>query len=40
MYISGNFVGTTGYVQNGATLKVELTSSSEYETYVTSTITI
>lgn len=40
MYISGNAVGTTGYVQNGWTVKIELISSDEYETQVNSTLTI
>jgi len=33
-------VGTTGYVQNGWTVKIELTSSDEYDDDVTSTLTI
>lgn len=40
LYISGNMVGTTGFVQNGWTVKVELISSDEYETQVNSTLTI
>jgi len=40
LYISGNMVGTTGYVQNGRTVKIELVSSSDYDEEVTSTLTI
>ncbi|MFA6255912.1 MAG: right-handed parallel beta-helix repeat-containing protein [Candidatus Absconditabacterales bacterium] len=40
LYISGNMVGTTGYVQNGWTVKIELISSDEYDHAVTSTLTI
>lgn len=40
LYISGNMVGTTGYVQNGWTVKIELVSSSDYDTPVSSTLTI
>ncbi len=40
LYISGNYVGTTGYVQNGWTVKIELISSSDYDDDVTSTLTI
>lgn len=40
LYISGNFVWTTGYVQNGWTVKIELTSSDEYDETISSTLTI
>lgn len=40
LYISGNAVGTTGYVQNGWTVKIELISSDEYDDSVESTLTI
>lgn len=40
LYISGNAVGTTWYVQNGWTVKIELISSDEYDDSVESTLTI
>lgn len=40
LYISGNMVWKTGYVQNGWTVKIELISSSNYNTTITSTLTI
>ncbi|MFA5747875.1 MAG: right-handed parallel beta-helix repeat-containing protein [Candidatus Absconditabacterales bacterium] len=40
LYINGTFVGTTGMVQNGSTVYIELISSDEYETSVTSTLSI
>ncbi|MCX6825055.1 MAG: leucine-rich repeat protein [candidate division SR1 bacterium] len=40
LYISGHVVGTTGYVQNGWTIKIELISSVDYNTLITSTLTI
>jgi len=40
LYISGNFVGTTGYIQNGQTAYIILTSSSQYNTETNSTLTI
>jgi hypothetical protein len=40
LYISGRDVGTNGYVQNGRTVRIELESSSNYDTLVTSTLTI
>lgn len=40
LYISGEMVGTTGYVQNGWTVKIEMNSSDEYDEDVNSTLTI
>lgn len=40
LYISGNFVGTTWYIQNWWTVSVELISSNEYSTTVQSTVSI
>jgi len=40
LYISGTMVGTTGYVQNWWTVKIELVSSSDYDDDVTSILTI
>ena len=40
LYISGHYVGTNGYVQNGWAVRIELESSSYYNRLVTSTLTI
>ncbi len=40
LYISGIMVGTTWYVQNGWPIQVELISSNNYNSRVTSTLTI
>lgn len=40
LYISGEMVGTTWYVQNGWTVKIEMNSSDEYDEDVNSTLTI
>lgn len=40
LIISGHEVGTTGYVQNGRTVKIELVSSDEYDDETSSTLTI
>ncbi|MCX6823663.1 MAG: hypothetical protein NT085_00855 [candidate division SR1 bacterium] len=40
LYISGVMVGTTGYIQNGWTVKIEMNSSIDYDTLVTSTLNI
>ncbi|MFA7298425.1 MAG: hypothetical protein WC010_02150, partial [Candidatus Absconditabacterales bacterium] len=40
LFISGTMVGTTGYVQNGWTVKIEMNSSINYNTLVSSTLTI
>lgn len=40
LYISGDMVGTTGFVQNGRPVKIELVSSDDYDETVSSTLTI
>lgn len=40
LFISGTMVGTTGYIQNGWTVKIELISSDDYDETVSSTLTI
>jgi len=40
LYISWVMVGTTWYIQNGWTVKIEMTSSDEYDDDVISTLTI
>ncbi len=40
LYISGNMVGTSGYVQNWWTVKIELISRDAYEEDITSTLDI
>lgn len=40
LFISGIMVGTTGYVQNGWTVKIELISSDDYDETVSSTLSI
>ena len=40
LFISGTMVGTTGYIQNGWTVKIELISSDDYDETVSSILTI
>jgi len=40
LFINGTMVGTTWYVQNWSTVKIELVSSNSYNTLVTSTLNI